>query len=100
MGSCGPQKRYHLLGRTINFPTFVFDQSCKKHDICYEKGGKQADRVRVDDQFYRDMRSDAFFASQGFNPMIGYIIYQYYLIWVRLYYKAVQKSGSKYFNYH
>jgi len=72
-------------------PEFCFHASCKKHDISYAAGRREADRLRADKGFHKAMKKDA--SDQHWSMRWA----AYSLAWI--YYKSVRKFGKKYFNY-
>ena len=77
---CGPK------GGWIPVPEFFCHASCDHHDFNYWLGCTWRDRLKADNQFYKEMRRDA-----GINPAKQFIALTYYL--------AVRTCGAPAFHY-
>ena len=77
---CGPK------GGWMPVPEFFCHASCDHHDFNYWLGGSEWDRLKADNQFYREMRKDA-----GWNPLKQSVALTYYL--------AVRTCGFTCFHY-
>lgn len=79
---------------------FILNRIAKKlsrasadwHDVAYEIGGKEEDRVRADTGFLRYMLIDIL--------RISGVRKYYYRFLSYVYYFAVRTLGKKFFNYH
>jgi hypothetical protein len=69
-----------------------FKASCNNHDIGYEKGGTEEDRLRCDIDFLRDMIIDTWEIKNRIKRC-------YYQVWAGLYFLGVRYRGHKHFNY-
>lgn len=65
-------------------PDFDIKDCCDKHDICYWKGGTEADRLKCDVDFYNCIKGKG-----GFWHAV--------LAWI--YYNGVRALGASHFNY-
>ena len=77
---CGPK------GGWVPVPEFFCHASCDHHDFNYWLGGSEWDRLKADNQFYKEMRKDA-----GWNPLKQSVALTYYL--------AVRTCGFTCFHY-
>jgi endogenous inhibitor of DNA gyrase (YacG/DUF329 family) len=77
---CGPK------GGWMPVPEFFCHASCNHHDFNYWIGGTEWDRLKADNQFYKEMRKDA-----GWNPWKLSVALTYYL--------AVRTCGFTCFHY-
>jgi hypothetical protein len=77
---CGPK------GRWIPIPDFCFHASCDHHDFNYWIGCTWRDRLKADNQFYREMRRDA-----GWDLK--------YQLWALIYYIFVRLFGAAGFHF-
>jgi endogenous inhibitor of DNA gyrase (YacG/DUF329 family) len=77
---CGPK------GGWIPVPEFFCHASCDHHDFNYWLGGDWHDRLKADNQFYREMRRDA-----GWSPLKLAIALTYFL--------AVRACGAACFHF-
>ncbi len=85
---CGPK------GGWIPVPEFFCHASCNHHDFNYWLGYREKDRLKADNQFYKEMRKDA-----GWNPLKLSIALTYYLAvrtcgWSCFYYGSKERDEN------
>lgn len=95
LNGCGPKGGW--IGALVPNAVFGLDveEFCDWHDFNYLIGGKEADRVKADWQFYEAIRERAKELTSGWKVWLRPL----YLVTAWAYYQAVRAKGGPHFRY-
>ncbi len=78
-------------GGWVNPPEWIFHEDCNKHDMAYEEGGTEQDRLFADKLFLADMLHSVSLVKWYRRPFLK--------SQAHIYYNAVRLFGAKHFKY-